>query len=95
VLAEFVPFVMDRPMGQVRQLDQRMNDAGYLRLMTTTPLMMNMSNSTRPVPPPGRRARRRPVGLVRRLAELAAVRRVLMALHDAVFRLYFGAGGSR
>ena len=94
VLAEFVPFVMDRPMGQVRQLDQRMNDAGYLRLMTTTPLMMNMSNSTRPVPPPGRRARR-PVGLGRRLADLAPVRRVLIALHDAVFRLYFGAGGGR
>jgi len=76
----------------VRQLDQRMNDAGYLRLMTTEPLMMNMSNSTRPVPPPGRRARR-PVGLGRRLADLAPVRRVLIALHDAVFRLYFGAGG--
>jgi len=54
-----------------------------------------MSNSTRPVPPPGRRRARRPVGLGRRLADLAPVRRVLMALHDAVFRLYFGAGGSR
>ena len=95
VLAEFGPFVMDRPMGQVRQLDQRMNDAGYLRLMTATPLMMNMSNSTRPVPLPGASSRPRRGGLGRRLADLAPVRRVLMALHDAVFRLYFGAGDGR
>ena len=95
VLAEFVPFVMDRPMGQVRQLDQRMNDAGYLRLMTTEPLMMNMSNSTRPVPPPGAGPAPRRGGLGRRLADFAPVRRVLLALHDAVFRLYFGAGGGR
>jgi glycosyltransferase involved in cell wall biosynthesis len=93
VLAEFVPFVMDRPMGQVRQLDQRMNDAGYLRLMTTEPLVMNMSNSTRPVPPPGGGGTPRRVGLARRLAEAAPVRQALMAVHDAIFRLYFGAGG--
>jgi hypothetical protein len=35
---------MDRPMGQVRQLDQRMNDAGYLRLMPVELLAQNMSN---------------------------------------------------
>jgi glycosyltransferase involved in cell wall biosynthesis len=44
VLQTFLPFQMDRPMGQVRQLDVRMNDAGYLRLMTTEALMQNMSN---------------------------------------------------
>jgi len=29
----FLPLDMDKPMGQVRQLDKRMNDAGLLRLM--------------------------------------------------------------
>jgi hypothetical protein len=36
---------MDKPMGQVRQLDKRMNDAGLLRLMVSDPLAMNMSNT--------------------------------------------------
>jgi glycosyltransferase involved in cell wall biosynthesis len=43
-LQEFLPFDMSRPMGQVRQLDERMNEAGYLRLMPTDMLAQNMSN---------------------------------------------------
>jgi len=36
-LQQFLPFDMDKPMGQVRQLDKRMNDAGLLRLMVSGP----------------------------------------------------------
>lgn len=94
VLESFVPFEMDRPMGQVRRLDERMNDAGFLRLMTPEPLMMNMSNSVEPVTAQGdsrpepRRSRRR------RIADWAPVRRILLKVYDSIFRLYFDRGAS-
>jgi glycosyltransferase involved in cell wall biosynthesis len=91
VLAEFLPFAMDRPMGQVRQLDQRMNEAGYLRLMTTEPLVMNLSNSLRAVPAishPSQGRRPRP-SLARRILKWGLIRRPLLAIYHAIFRQYY------
>ncbi|MFQ5921609.1 MAG: hypothetical protein ACE5M4_02095, partial [Anaerolineales bacterium] len=89
VLQQFLPFSMDRPMGQVLKLDEQINDAGYLRLMTTEPLSMNMSNSVLPVP--GERAPRygRSGSLKRQVLDLAPVRRGLLWLYDRVFAWYF------
>lgn len=85
VLAKFLPFTMDRPMGQVKQLDQRMNDAGYLRLMPVEPYVMNMSNTLRGV----RREQTAPSRSRKRLLDFPPVRRVLLGLYDAIFRWYY------
>ncbi|RMD65607.1 hypothetical protein D6833_02715 [Candidatus Parcubacteria bacterium] len=89
VLQRFLPFDMSRPMGQVRQLDRRMNEAGLLRLMVTDPLVMNMSNTLGYLRGElGKKTTRRP-SLSRRILNLAPVRKVLLGVYNRIFRWYY------
>jgi len=90
-LARFLPFDMDRPMGQVRQLDRRMNEEGLLRLMTAEPLVMNLSNT---LPDDLRQnaavsSKKGITNANNRFLEMPLVKKFLLALHDRIFRLYF------
>jgi glycosyltransferase involved in cell wall biosynthesis len=89
-LQQFLPFDMDKPMGQVRQLDKRMNDAGLLRLMVSDPLAMNMSNTLgylRGDLKSGEKKKR--VSFGKRLAELSPIKKFLLAVYNKIFKIYY------
>jgi glycosyltransferase involved in cell wall biosynthesis len=89
-LQQFLPFDMDKPMGQVRQLDKRMNDAGLLRLMVSDPLAMNMSNTLGylrgELKQVGKKKR---ASLGKRLLEVAPIKKMLLAIYNKIFAWYY------
>jgi glycosyltransferase involved in cell wall biosynthesis len=93
-LQQFLPFDMDKPMGQVRQLDKRMNDAGLLRLMVSDPLAMNMSNTLGYLK--GELGKenektkdRKRTSLKRRVLNAGPVKKLLLAMYNKIFSWYY------
>jgi glycosyltransferase involved in cell wall biosynthesis len=91
-LQQFLPFDMDKPMGQVRQLDKRMNDAGLLRLMVSDPLAMNMSNTLgylRGELGKGKKRGKKKEGFARRVLNAGPVKKMLLAVYNKIFNWYY------
>jgi len=91
-LQQFLPFDMDKPMGQVRQLDKRMNDAGLLRLMVSDPLAMNMSNTLgylRGELGKEKEKRKKKISVARRMLEIGFVKKMLLAVYNKIFNWYY------
>jgi len=73
-------------MGQVRSLDEQLNDTGYLRLATTEPLVKHVGNRLEgimddihdQVSP----------GNGKRLVDLPIIRKPMLWIYDAIFKLY-------
>jgi hypothetical protein len=80
---------MDKPMGQVRLLDQRMNEAGYLRLMVSDPLAMNMSNSLPADLKQQSLKTKRPSHVSKKFLEIPLIKRIMLGLYNRIFHWYY------
>ena len=89
VLQQFLPIDLSRPLGQVLKLDEMINQHGYLRLMTTEPFTMNLSNSIETASPQPAKAASHRQPLFQRLADLPVVRSLLMRIYNGIFKLYY------
>ncbi len=89
-LQQFLPFDMDKPMGQVRQLDKRMNDAGLLRLMVSDPLAMNLSNTLGYLRGELKNQKaKNKTNFARRVLELSPIKKMLLAVYNKIFSWYY------
>lgn len=88
VLQNFLPFNMDRPMGQVRSLDERLNDAGYLRLACIDPLVKHMGNRLEATTEDRDQKGQPSTGGRKRVADISIIRKALLWLYDEIFKLY-------
>lgn len=88
-LLEFMPIDLSKPMGQVLLLDEMVDQKGYLRLMTSQPYTMNLSNSL-DLPEPG--TEEKPLNeksKVKRIFDLPLIKSPLMHIYNAIFKLYY------
>ncbi len=86
VLNKIFPLPAGEPMRGERALDIAINEMGLLRLTTAQPLVWHMGNY---LTMPASSRTRRVFSLWGRILNLKTIRRLLLGLHDRIFRFYF------
>lgn len=90
ILQQLLPLDMDRPMGQVRSLDNKINQAGLLRLATCEPYVKHLGNKIE-----GSKIddfKREKTGNSKggyRLWDSPVIKRSLLSIYDSIFKLYY------
>jgi glycosyltransferase involved in cell wall biosynthesis len=93
VLRSFLPLGIERPLGDDRKLDDALNQSGYLRLMTTQPLVQHLGNTLPEdlmegtgISSAGEIVR---TGFARSMLDWTPIRQILLGIYNRIFRWYF------
>jgi glycosyltransferase involved in cell wall biosynthesis len=89
VFSSVVPMDMDRPMGQVRGLDIRLNDQGFLRLSTDQSLVKHIGNRLSPDSADLIQTTTSLKTSRRRIFNSPFIRRPLLFLYHKIFQMYY------
>lgn len=86
IIQKFLPFDMDRPMGLVKQLDEKINHAGYLRLMLDRPYADNLSNT---LTVPNLNVKKEKYKNKSKFSNQKIIKKALLFIYNKIFEIYY------